>query len=119
MRRVTAVMVTGLLVIGSTGCSQVDALAPVSGKDLVEARVAADDVLLTQHVAILTAPMCPPPDKGVATISCTGRTVANELITITVVPGPDTDALDVTVGSRSIYRGTVQDVLTAAAGPAS
>lgn len=110
-----AVGMLGLLASTLVGCSQVEALAPVSGKRTTEVRFAANDVLLGQHVLILTAPVCVT-TRG--TIECDGTTFDDEKITVTS-EARDPANMNVTVGSRTIYQGSWQDVLDANARPAS
>ncbi len=98
------------------GCSQTRALAPVGGNRLAEVRFAANDVLVTGHVEILSAPVCSASGAADADISCRGTTLDNQSITVTST-ARDQATLDVTVGSRSLYHGPLMSVLTANARP--
>ena len=61
-----------LAVLALAGCSQVSALAPVSGDAITTLRIAVDDVLLENDVRILIAPKC---TTAAEATSCTGSTV--------------------------------------------
>lgn len=106
MKRAVFVLVAFALV----GCSQVDALAPVGGDQLAIVRFAANDLLVEQRVEILTAPVCATSGDAV---TCKGTTVAGEDITVT----SQGDTLDVSVGSRAIYHGSLNAVIDANARP--
>ena len=107
-----ALLLAGALLVG---CSQVDALAPVGGDRLAEVRFATNDVLVARSVPLLTAPVCTA--EGAA-VTCTGTTVDQQTVTATSTAA-DPDTLEVTVGSTTVFSGSVQDVLTAAARPPS
>ncbi|GAA0992364.1 hypothetical protein [Subtercola frigoramans] len=96
---------------GVSGCSQVAALAPVGGNTITEIRYAANDVLVGAGIEILTAPVCVSTAGGVA---CTGQTASGEPITVTTTDAALT-TIDVTVGSTTVYSGSVSAVLDAAA----
>jgi hypothetical protein len=105
--------VIALTLLTLTGCSQVAALAPVGGDGITMVRFAANDILVQQKVDVLVAPAC---TQAGTDITCTGTTITGEPIT---VASTDTDnaELTVTVGGRTIYTGSVQDVLDAGARP--
>ena len=115
-RRSAGALVLAALLLA--GCSQTAALAPVGGNRLSEVRFAANDVLVAQSIQILTAPVCTASGADDATISCTGETTDQQTITVTS-KATDQKNMDVTVGSRSIYHGSVMDVLNANARPSS
>lgn len=99
-----------LLGFALVGCSQVDALAPVGGDQLAIVRFAANDLLVEQKVEILSAPVC---EATGDSVKCQGATVGGEAINVT----SEGDSLDVTVGSRTIYDGSLTDVIDANARP--
>lgn len=111
-RRGIVIGVGAVLLAGLTGCSQVAALAPVGGNHVTEVRYAAIDVLTDAGVDILTAPVCESATDGAVT--CTGRTLAGDTITA-VSPADDQSVVTVTVGTQSLYSGSIMDVLNEAA----
>lgn len=102
----------GLACLALTGCSQVAAIAPVGGSHQAEVRYAAIDVLLDAEVEILVAPVCETDAAG--TVSCAGETVSGESIVVSS-PAADPTSVEVTVGSKAIYSGSIMDVLDDAA----
>jgi|NGEPerStandDraft_6_1074524.scaffolds.fasta_scaffold271938_1 hypothetical protein len=106
------------LVVVLAGCSQTAALAPVGGDRLAEARFAANDVLLTHNVSLLTAPVCTSSGKDDAAIACTGRTLDQQTITVTST-AKDQANMTVVVGTQTIYHGSFMAVLNANAQPTS
>ena len=70
MRRVVALAAAALLL---AGCSQVAALAPVGGDRVTGVRYAANDLLVSNGIDVMTAPVCVmATDKGV---TCQGTTL--------------------------------------------
>ena len=63
------------------GCSQIDALAPVSGVPLSTVQIAASDVLIRKEVALLSAPIC---TESQAEFTCVGTTLKKEPIEVKV-----------------------------------
>ena len=114
------VRVGGVLMAAAllTGCSQTQALAPVGGNRLAEVRFATNDLLISADVEILTAPVCTASGAKDADITCTGATIDNQVIRSTST-AKDQSNLDVTVGSRSIYHGSLMSVLDSNARPTS
>jgi hypothetical protein len=112
MRRALA-----LAAIGLTACSQTAALAPVGGDRLAEVRFAAIDVLTTQRVELLVAPVCTASGPDDEDIACAGTTLDGRPITA-VSDAAHPDRLVVTVDGRVIHDGDLQAVLTSAARPA-
>ncbi|GAB2911088.1 hypothetical protein GCM10027047_06680 [Rhodococcus aerolatus] len=111
-----ALAVLPALLLGAlAGCSQVAALAPVGGDRLAEVRFATNDVLVERAVALLTAPVCTADGEAV---TCTGSTVDQQPVTATS-SAADPGTLVVTVGPTTVFSGSLQDVLTAAARPSS
>ena len=108
---VWAIVAVAAVAAGVSGCSQVAALAPVGGNTITEIRYAANDVLVSAGIDILTAPVCATTTGGVA---CTGQTASGEPIAVTTTDAALT-TIDVTVGSKTVYSGSVSDVLDAAA----
>ena len=106
-----------VVVIGAAlvGCSQTAALAPVGGDRLAMVRFAANDVLVHERINILTAPIC---SASGGAVTCHGTTLADEPITVTSRADDQAD-MDVTVGTRTLYHGSVQAELNVNARPAS
>ncbi|MDQ5973322.1 MAG: hypothetical protein QG661_531 [Actinomycetota bacterium] len=106
MRRV-ALLAAPLLMVGLVGCSQLSALAPVSGGPITTLRTAANDVLLEKGVEILVAPECTESDS---TFTCAGTTIDMEPITVTSSDAEAT-TMTVTVGGTVLYDGDVKSVI--------
>lgn len=104
-----AVLATAVL----TGCSQVAALAPVGGNRVTIVRFAGNDVLVAAGIDLLTAPLCTTSGDAV---DCRGTTVDGAAVVVTSTAQDQAD-MTVTVGDRTVYRGSVQAVLDAAARP--
>ncbi|MEE2815913.1 MAG: hypothetical protein VYC96_09605 [Actinomycetota bacterium] len=97
------------------GCSQVAAIAPVGGNHLTEVRFATIDVLQQKGIALEQVPTCTRADDGA--ISCAGTTVGGAAITA-ASPADDPDSFTVTVGSDTVFTGSVSAVIDQAAGVA-
>ena len=122
MRRSIAAGVLLLSLAGVAGCSQVAQLQPVAGGQISAVRTATNDVLVEQGVAIMVAPVCEFADP---LFRCLGTTMdgADILAEAEVLAayGETTDewgayvpaevSLVVSVGTETIYTGTVEDVL--------
>ena len=93
-----------------SGCSQVDALAPVGGDNLSMVRFAANDLLVGAGIEVMTAPVCAEPAE---VTSCHGTTMAGESITVE----SEGDHLTVTVGPRTLYDGSLESVINENAQP--
>lgn len=102
-----------VLGLALAGCSQVSALAPVGGNSLAEVRYGAIDVLLANGVEVLEAPVCSTDADGVV-VRCSGSTVPGEAITV-VSSTADDAQLEVSVGSETLYSGSLQAVIDEAA----
>lgn len=103
MRRWAWVLAAPLLV----GCSQVDALQQVSGVPLSTVKIAADDVLLTRDIPLLSAPVC---TEGDGQFTCTATTLTRKPVDVTV-PDDEEMIMTVTVDGKRIFKGPVQDVI--------
>ncbi|WP_438354038.1 hypothetical protein [Microbacterium sp. CJ88] len=111
--RAGAVGIAGVaLLVALSGCSQVAAIAPVGGSRLAETRFAANDLLVGAGIDIRTAPACT--QASDATITCEGDTFDGTAILVTA-PGSSPDDLEVTVGSDTLYRGSLSAVYDKAA----
>lgn len=112
MRRLIAL---AALPLALSACSQIDALAPVSGGPVTSVRMAVYNVLVEQQVPLLVAPQCVPATSG---FTCTGKTIDGQEILAT--GGPTTPyPITITVGGTTIFEGTAQDVLNKAVQEAS
>ena len=103
MKSLTWLLAAPLLV----GCSQIDALAPVSGVPLSTVQIAASDVLIRKEVALLSAPIC---TETQAEFTCVGTTLKKEPIEVKV-PNDATQVMTITVAGKQIFEGPVQDVI--------
>jgi len=92
-----------------TACSQIAALAPVSGARETEVRYAAIDILMRHDIQLLAAPDCEPPDDD-ETIRCAGETLSGVDI-IAVSTGAAPTQVTVTVGDVTLYSGEITPVL--------
>lgn len=93
-----------------TACSQITALAPVSGGPLQTVRVGILDVLVQEGVPILVAPVC---TQEATQFTCTGSTVdGREILAVATLSTPY--MMTVTIGGDLLYDGDVQSVLDAA-----
>jgi threonine dehydrogenase-like Zn-dependent dehydrogenase len=109
VRRAPAVL--GVLIAAAAvlaGCSQVAAIAPVGGDRLAEVRFAGLDVLTSEDVDVRTAPVCA--QAADLTVTCDGDTFDGQAIRVTS-PGATPDDLEVVVGARTVYSGSLQAVL--------
>jgi hypothetical protein len=102
--------VVGVLLVG---CSQVDALVPVSGGPESIVRNATIEVLLRDELDVLVAPSCAA-DAARTAITCTGRSGDDQAIETTAAPKAPYE-MTVTVGGREIYQGSAQAAIDAAA----
>lgn len=101
-----------LALAGLSGCSQIDALAPVGGDAIAEVRYGVIDVLLRENVGILEAPTCTA--GGGTTVTCSGSTTDGQVIE--VVSSTSADAtLEITVGGTELFSGPLADVIDEAA----
>jgi hypothetical protein len=107
-----------LAVTGLAACSQTAALAPVGGNRLAEVRFAINDVLVAQHVSILTAPVCTASGAGDVNINCMGTTVDNRTI-MGSSTSSDQDDIKVVIGTTTIFQGPFLAVLNSNAAPPS
>jgi hypothetical protein len=114
-RRLGALATGAAIMLALTGCSQIAAIAPVGGDHLAEVRFAANDLLLQADVELLTAPACATESDGA--IMCEGETVNGEKIAVKS-PADDPESLTVTVGSDTLYSGSIQEALEKSLRPA-
>lgn len=100
-------------VLALAGCSQIAAIAPVGGNHLTEVRFATIDVLQQKDIALEEVPTCTRASDGA--ISCTGTTADGTAVTA-ASPATDPDSFTVTVGSDTLFTGSVAAVIDRAAG---
>ena len=115
-QRLAALATAAAITLALAGCSQIAAIAPVGGDHLAEVRFAANDLLLQADIELLTAPACTTESDGA--IACEGETVSGEKITVES-PADDPQSLTVTVGSDTLYSGSIQEALEKSLRPAS
>ncbi len=94
------------------GCSQIAAIAPVGGGREAEVRYAAIDVLQGAGIDVRTAPVCVLADDD-REVRCAGETFDGEAIEA-LSPADAPEAVTVTVGGRTLYSGSILEVLEAA-----
>ena len=111
--RAHRVLIVAASALALAGCTQAAALAPVGGDRLTIIRFAANDVLVEQGVELLVAPVCTADGRDV---TCQGSSLQGAAITVTSSTDDQAD-MTVTVGDRTIYAGSVQDVIDAGARP--
>ena len=114
MRRLRGAGVAGALVAAAllvAGCSQVSALAPVGGDRVTEVRYAANDLLVEAGTDVMTAPVCTmASDKAV---TCDGETFDHAKIHVESTAADQT-TMTLTVGTTTLYNGSIQSVLDTA-----
>lgn len=114
VRRLGTLATAAGIVLALTGCSQIAAIAPVGGDHLAEVRFAANDLLLQADIELLTAPTCTTAPDG--SITCEGETLDGEKIAVES-PADDPQSLTVTVGSDTLYSGSIQEALEKSSRP--
>ena len=116
VRRLGTLATAAGIVLALTGCSQIAAIAPVGGDHLAEVRFAANDLLLqaVELRELLTAPACTSASDG--SITCEGETLDGEKIAVES-PADDPQSLTVTVGSDTLYSGSIQEALEKSSRP--
>lgn len=113
MRRLAASAALAIGAVLLAGCSQVDALVPVSGGPESIVRNGTVAVLLDADVDVRIVPVCAA-DEARTVIRCTGRSADDEPIETSSAPKAPYE-MTVTVGGREVYRGTAQAAIDAAA----
>ncbi len=91
--------------------TQIDSLRPVAGDKITGLNIAATDVLVSQGVEILVAPVC---EYANESYDCAGTTLSGKKIAVTAA-GAEPESMTVTVGSKTIYDGSIDEVLQQAA----
>lgn len=110
-RRILAPAAALVAALALAGCSQIDALAPVSGGPLQTVRVGVLDVLVQADVPILVAPVCTQEETQ---FTCVGSTIDGaEIMAESTLTKPY--MISVAVGSEVLYEGDVQVILDGAA----
>ena len=105
------------------GCTQIAQLQPVAGGQVTAVRIATNDVLVQKGVPIGVAPVCGVEGETYVCKGTTrgGRAIRSEATVIAPFGasktqyGADSPAdvsLKVTVGSKEIFNGKVENVLT-------
>lgn len=110
MKRPVMVVALSAMALLLSGCSQIDALAPVGGAAITTVRNATYDVLIDEDIEILVAPQCSVVSSG---FTCEGTTVDGAPIIAEADPEAPYE-LTIVVGEEVIFEGTAQDVLQAA-----
>ena len=128
-RAIVPLAAIGIGGLALSGCSQLDSLKQVSGVSVNTLQIAVGYELIDQDIAILVTPNCIEGDSG-KTFICEGKTTNNQPIsvtanggtasTFTLAPGGTPTAapdgtldmnMTIKVGTRTIYSGSVQDVI--------
>lgn len=108
MRRLLVAVPAALLVAACGNLeSQVSTLQPVAGDAITELNIAAIDVLLREDVRVLVAPVC---RYEAETYRCEGTTVGDDPIVVSA-QGSSPESFAVTVGERTVYDGSIDDVI--------
>ncbi|QIM18051.1 hypothetical protein G7066_04145 [Leucobacter coleopterorum] len=102
----------GVVLLGLSVYSLTQGLAPVSGDRASTVRVATIDFLVTQNTAFLEVPACETAEDW--TVTCSGKTVDGEALSATS-PGEKPETVEISVGERVVYSGSIDDLLSAAA----
>lgn len=87
--------------------TQIDSLQPVAGDAIAALNSAADDVLISEGVDILVAPVCEFSGSG---YDCAGTTLSGQKINVTAA-GSDPETMTVVVGKKTLYDGSIEEVL--------
>lgn len=104
-------LLSGLVIAGGlllTGCSQINALQPVSGGPITTVRNATYVVLIDQQVPIKVAPVC---EEAADAFLCIGSTLDGSEITVTAKVAAPYD-LTIEVGGEVIFTGSAEQVLS-------
>lgn len=109
-RRATVLTSAGLAALALAGCSQITALAPVSGGPQSTVEVAIGNLLTEQKVEVLVLPQCV---KEAAEFRCTGSTVDGSVI-LGIAQAKAPYPLTVTIGDTELYSGDAQALIDAA-----
>lgn len=119
-RRFAALTCAGVAVIALAGCSQVAGLAGSTPNKVFTVQTASIDVLVKSGVAVKVTPVCQAPSATAVTCA-KGQTEQGQEISVEVLPGPTVspsgDAITtirVSVGGKSIYEGTAEEVIVEA-----
>lgn len=104
--------VIGAVLLGSSVYTLTQGLAPVSGDRASTVRIATINFLVSEDVALLEAPACETADDW--TVSCTGQTIDGEALTA-ASPGEQAETVEISVGERLVYSGSIEELLEAAA----
>lgn len=93
--------------VAIAGCSQIDALAPVSGGPLQTVRVGVLNLLVREGVPILVAPVCTEEETQ---FTCVGSTLDDrEIRAEATLTQPY--LMSVTIGTEVLYDGDVQSII--------
>lgn len=104
-------LLPGLVIAGGlllTGCSQINALQPVSGGPITTVRNATYVVLVDQQVPIKVAPVC---EEAADAFLCIGSTLDGSEITVTAKVAAPYE-LTIEVGGEVIFTGSAEEVLS-------
>lgn len=102
----------GVVLLGLSVYSLTQGLAPVSGDRASTVRVATIDFLVAEGTEFLEVPECKTADDS--TVTCAGQTIDGESLSSTS-PGSDLEAIEISIGDRVAYSGSIDGVLAAAA----
>lgn len=110
-----AMVSAGAAVVAASSVDSVyEGLAPVSGDRASNVRIATIDVLLAEQTSFLVVPDCIASAAG--EVTCTGTTLDGEVLS-SRSPADDPDAVEIRVGERVVYDGSIADALAEAADP--
>lgn len=109
---VALLAVGGAVLLGISGLTLSQGLAPVSGDRASTVRIATIDFLVADGTVFLEVPGCVTDDAS--TVVCIGKTVDGERVS-SQSTGADPESIEINVADRAVYSGPIEDVLSAAA----
>ena len=106
----TAVAVAASSVLLSGCASTIVGLADSGNMNVIYLATAANDLLLAHKIPVYQSPRCTVTNK--IEYNCAGKTTAGEWITATVPDGSiDDPIMTLSVGTKQLYKGSVQSVI--------
>ncbi|QIM15973.1 hypothetical protein G7067_05345 [Leucobacter insecticola] len=109
---VAVLAAAGAVLLGISGLTLSEGLAPVSGDRASTVRIATIDFLVADGTVFLEVPECVADDDS--TVACLGETVDGEPVK-SQSAGADPESVEISVADRVVYSGLIEDVLSEAA----
>lgn len=107
MNRRLAAALVGAIALLTTGCSQINAYAPVSGGPKATVEIAIGDVLANRQIPVLVRPECV---LNADTFTCEGSTISGDPIVGTAT-ATRPFILTLVVGETTIFDGDAQTAI--------